>query len=165
MNVRMLKEVGRNRPVSSPAQKPHHLLATTNIVYDCSSRSSCEGSVCTRSELSNFPCDGRIGDGRRIVPNALSAHTGSTKTTLVSKLHTTEACCHTYLVRPAVGNPVLLLILTSCSTPVLQHPAPAIAVVVPCLVRTGAQFKFMARIPRTKFSSRVDIQPDHSDSK
>jgi hypothetical protein len=89
MNVRVLKKVGRDGPFSSPARKPNHLLTATNLIDDCGSCGSCEGSVRTWSELSDFPCDARVGDGGRIVPKASSGHTGSTKTTLVSELHTT----------------------------------------------------------------------------
>jgi hypothetical protein len=71
----VLQEVGSRRPLSSPAAKPDHLLATCEVVDDSSGGISGKGA--TGAILGNLPSGGRIDNLGRVVEHVRSAHGGS----------------------------------------------------------------------------------------
>ena len=70
VDVGMLEEVGRGRPLDGPADEPDHLLTVAIVIDDSSSRSS--GKVPGGCKLSKFSGNFAICDGHRIVPETLA---------------------------------------------------------------------------------------------
>ena len=84
----MLKVVGRDGPVGSPTDEEDHLLAGADLVDDTGDSGAVEGA--TGSERSKPGCDGGVGDGGRVVPEALSGDSSIAKGIVSSRglLHT-----------------------------------------------------------------------------
>lgn len=132
VDVGVLQEVGTLGPVGSPRHEPDHLLPTSIVVDDGSSRGGGEGAIRRRSKSSHLLGKSRVDDGGWVVPETLCAHT-STAACMVSRavLRDISRLAGTHVLMLAVGKSVVELMLTSCSTPVLQHPAFGTARVTP----------------------------------
>lgn len=75
VDVRVLKEVGSGRPLSSPATEPDHLLATSEVVDNSSSGIGSEDAA--RTILRDLPGCSAVDDLCWVVEHVLSAHSGT----------------------------------------------------------------------------------------